>query len=267
MIIDLKEKNLSINEALRLAKPNDVLLLDEKTYVEKVHIDTPYITLQGSSNTKISFGATSKDILPYKLGGDGLKTYGTTGSATVLVSSSAIGFQAIGITFENSFKRDGRQQAQAVAFKSETSHILLKDCIFIGHQDTLYLDYGKENVLVNCSIFGDIDFIFGSADCIFKNCRVHAVGDEIKLAFYTAPDTYEDNKQGFVFKECSFTLDPNMEAYLGRPWYPSLALKAVQPRAQFISCKFSKDIKLCLKKMHEKDVTNYILHLENNTII
>lgn len=267
MIIDLKEKKLSLTEALKLAKDGDILILEDKTYEEKIRVTTPNITWVGSKNTKIVFGATAKDILPEKWGGDGKKTYGTTGSATVLVAPEAIGFKAIGIIFENSFKRDGRIEAQAVAFKSETSKIWLKNCTFISHQDTLYLDYGTENILEDCSIFGDIDFIFGSADCTFKNCKIHAVHDEKTIAYFTAPDTFRDNKYGFVFQKCKLSMDPHMEGYLGRPWYPSLAKKEVLPRVKFEDCIISHEIKLFLKQMHEGDPTNYVLQLENNTIL
>ncbi|MDE6656091.1 MAG: hypothetical protein K2J85_03780, partial [Anaeroplasmataceae bacterium] len=136
MEIILSVKKISLSEALKDAKAGDVIYLEDKTYNEKITIATPNITLIGTENSKIVFDATSQDIIPVTFGGDGKKTYGTTGSATVLVQPEATGFKAMGITFENSFKRDGRIQAQAVAFKSETSHIVLKDCTFISHQDT-----------------------------------------------------------------------------------------------------------------------------------
>ncbi|MDE5545968.1 MAG: hypothetical protein K2M84_06355 [Anaeroplasmataceae bacterium] len=267
MEIILETKKISLSEALKEAKAGDVIYLEDKTYNEKITITTPNITLIGSENSKIVFDATSQDIIPEEFGGDGKKTYGTTGSATFLVTPEAIGFKAMGITFENSFKRDGRIQAQAVAFKSETSHIFLKNCTFISHQDTLYIDYGTENRLEKCTIFGDVDFIFGSADCTFKSCKIHALADERDSAYYTAPSTYQENLQGFVFEHCSFSMDKGMEVYLGRPWYPSGTRKHVQPRISFINCAIPKEVHLCLKQMHEEDPTNYTLHLERNYII
>ncbi|MCM1131489.1 MAG: pectinesterase family protein [Roseburia sp.] len=266
MEIILKHKKISLSEALKEAKAGDVIYLEDKIYNEKITITTPNITLIGTENSKIVFSATSQDFIPEALGGDGKKTFGTTGSATVLVKPEATGFKAIGITFENNFRRDGRIQAQAVAFKSETSHIFLKNCTFMSHQDTLYLDYGIDNRLENSTIFGDVDFIFGSADCIFKNCKIHALGDEKNSAYYTAPSTYQENLQGFVFEHCSFSLDNGMEVYLGRPWYPSGALKHIQPRISFINCAIPKEVHLCLKQMHEEDPTNYTLYLEKNYI-
>lgn len=267
MEINLKEKKISITEALKEASAGDIIRLENKTYHEKITVTIPNLTWIGTENTRIVFNATSKDIIPVDFGGDGIKTYGTTGSATVLVTQEAVGFKATGITFENNFKRDGRIQAQAVAFKSEATDVLLKDCAFLSHQDTLYMDLGTNNRVENCSIFGDVDFIFGSADCIFKKCRIHAVGDERSLAYYTAPNTYDKNKQGFVFIDCRFSMDKNMEVYLGRPWYPSLAVYKVQPRISFINCRIPKEVQLFLKQMHEGDSTNYILHFENNSLI
>ncbi|MDE7161266.1 MAG: hypothetical protein K2N65_00755, partial [Anaeroplasmataceae bacterium] len=262
MNIYLRKEDISLSEALKEATAGDVIYLDDITYNEKITITTPNITLIGTENSRIVFDATSQDIIPEEFGGDGKKTYGTTGSATVLVKPEATGFKAMGITFENSFRRDGRIQAQAVAFKSETSHIFLKDCTFMSHQDTLYIDYGTDNRLEKCTIFGDVDFIFGSADCTFKSCKIHALADERNSAYFTAPSTYQENLQGFVFEHCSFSIDKGMEVYLGRPWYPSGTRRHVQPRISFITCSIPKEVHLCLKQMHEEDPTNYILHLE-----
>ncbi|MDE6241608.1 MAG: hypothetical protein K2M08_04185 [Anaeroplasmataceae bacterium] len=267
MEIILEYKKISLSEALKVAKAGDVIYLEDKTYNEKITITTPNITLIGTENSKIVFDATSQDIIPEEFGGDGKKTYGTTGSATVLVKPEATGFKAMGITFENNFKRDGRIQAQAVAFKSETSHIFLKNCTFMSHQDTLYIDFGKDNRLEKCTIVGDVDFIFGSADCTFKSCKIHALAEERDSAYYTAPSTYQENLQGFVFEHCTFTMDEGMEVYLGRPWYPSSTCKQVQPRISFINCAIPKEVHLCLKQMHKEDPTNYTLHLERNYII
>lgn len=261
MIIDLKKDNLSILEALKIAKSGDELILDDKVYKEKIVVKTPNLTFKGTKNTKITFDNCSSDIIPEIYGGDGIKTFGTTGSATFTVAKEASFFKAYDIIFENSYKRIGNVHSQAVAFKSETSNIYLKNCIFLSHQDTLYIDYGNNNKIIDSKIYGDIDFIFGSADCLFENCLIYALNDEINHAYFTAPSTYICNKNGFVFKDCNFYTNPNMEVYLGRPWYPSKALMEVRPKISFINCNFSSDIKLSLKQMHEGDPNNYILKI------
>ncbi|MDE6655486.1 MAG: hypothetical protein K2J85_00675, partial [Anaeroplasmataceae bacterium] len=118
------------------------------------------------------------------------------------------------------------------------------------------IDDGTDNRLEKCTIIGDVDFIFGSADCTFKSCKIHALADERNSAYYTAPSTYQENLQGFVFEHCTFSMDKGMEVYLGRPWYPSSTRKHVQPRISFINCSIPKEVYLCLKQMHEEDPTN-----------
>lgn len=263
MILDLRNTDCTLSEALQIAKENDIIYLADKTYFEKIYVSTPRLTWIGSAKTKITSSVYSGDILPTYLGGDGRKTYGTTGSATVTILPSAVGFKAKGITFENGYKRKGEEHSQAVAFKSETSQIIVEDCSFLSHQDTLYIDFGRDNLIQNCFITGDIDFIFGSADCKFIHCKIHARGDEKKCCYYTAPDTFIQNHQGFLFESCQFLKDEGVEAYLGRPWFPSKSNSPIHPRIAFKACEFPKDTHLYLKQMHENDPSNYVFHLEN----
>lgn len=264
MNIDLRKENISLTEAVFKAQPHDVIYLADKTYREKIYVKTPHLTWIGSKHTKITFSAFSGDIIPASLGGDGSKTYGTTGSATVTILPSAVGFKAKGIIFENGYVRNGEEQSQAVAFKSETSDIEIIDCSFISHQDTLYIDFGTNNVIQNCRITGDIDFIFGTAECAFIDCIIHARGDEKNCCYYTAPATYKRHKQGFLFENCRFTKDDEIkELYLGRPWFPSKAVEPVHPRIYFRNCEFPKDTYLYLKKMHREDPSEYVFSLED----
>ena len=259
MKIDLKKLNLTLAEAIRIALPKDELYLDDKVYNEKIVLYKPNITLIGKENTVIVFGDSHSTPIRYGNGG----VYGTTGSATFRVLEEAEGFRAYNITFMNDFMRNGKPNGQAVAFKSECSNMHIKDCKFIGHQDTLYIDFGNNNVIENSYICGDIDFIFGSADCIFKNCHIHAVNDEKDIGFYTAPSTYCVNQNGLVFENCTFTHADGMDMYLGRPWFPGGAKMDVFPKIAFKDCKISENVKLYLKKMHDNDKTQYSFMLEN----
>ncbi|MDE5714939.1 MAG: hypothetical protein K2I42_02295, partial [Anaeroplasmataceae bacterium] len=129
-------------------------------------------------------------------------------------------------------------------------------------QDTLYMDYGINNIVEDCYIEGDIDFIFGSADVLFKNCKIHAVGEEKNVVYYTAPDTYVGNDNGLVFESCIFTKDKNVKAYLGRAWYPKKALKEVLPRLTLLHCIYDEDVICKLIQMHKGDKENAILKIE-----
>lgn len=252
MVIDLQIQKISIYEALKLAKPYDTIYLDDCSYYEKITIRIPHLTLKGRKKSRIYYDASHGTIIPACMGGDGLRVFGTTGSATVLITPEAEGFCASDIIFENTFKRNGKTNGQAVAFKSECSYLVVQHCQFLSEQDTLYIDMGKHNKIEDSYIEGDIDFIFGSADCVFKNCLIYAKNSCGK-AYFLAPDTYEDQQYGFIFKNCQFKKETPVQAILGRAWYPSKALKPVYPRVTLLDCIIEDDIPLELIQMHEGD--------------
>ena len=237
MIIDLKTRNISLTEALNLASEYDEILLDSKTYYEKVRIGIPHLTLKGREGSKISFddyhGKPTR-VEDSHLG----EEYGTTTSATVTVTSDARFFRAENVTFENTHYLSGNHY-QAVAFKSEGNNTTLKNCKFIGRQDTLMFDFTKGNLVKNCYIEGDVDFIFGSSDVTLIGCEILAK-DYSGGAYYTAPSTLLVYDYGFVFYDCTFKSETNVIPYLGRPWFPTKAPAPVHPRASFVNCSFDK---------------------------
>lgn len=265
MIIDLRNTSMTIEEALFMAHPYDTIILDSKTYNEKIRVTIPNLTLIGNK-TIISWDDYNKKIIPESLGGDGVKTYGTTGSTTFLVTEEADNFKAEGIAFINSHDRTrGMNGDQAVAFKSECHNIHLKNCQFKSYQDTLYIDYGINNLIEDCYIEGDLDFIFGSADCKFKNCTIyikHITG----IAYITAPDTLVINDKGFEFENCIFTAEDNVEAYLGRAWFPGGAPQPVYPRLSFDNCLFKGNVIFELIQMHKNDPLNQQSLIMNNCV-
>lgn len=244
MKLDLNLLDITLTKALEQACENDIIILKSNyTYFEKIVLDKPNITLIGD-NSIVEFNACHSD-----LNENGVK-YGTTGSSTFRVLKNGHGFKAINVTFINSHKRSKDAQNQAVAFKSECDNVILENSKFISCQDTLYFDEGKNVVVNNCYITGDVDFIFGSADATFTNCIIEACNHSV--AYYTAPSTYESNKQGFLFDNCTF-LSKCANTYLGRWWYPGGAKELVMPKITFNNCKFQKDIKMEMLQMHDKD--------------
>lgn len=252
MIIDLLNDNISLKEALKKAKPYDTIILDDRKYIEKIEISIPHLTIIGRDYSIISYNDSHGTIIPKSLGGDGKTKYGTTGSSTFRVLETADYFTCKNITFENTFSRKGKKDGQAVAFKSEINYLRIDNCKFISEQDTLYIDLGSNNIISNSYIEGDVDFIFGSAECIFNNCTIKAKNIN-NVAYFTAPNTYVINPLGYIFYNCRFIADENMDLYLGRAWYPGLALFDVSPVESFIDCKFDCDLKFDLIQMHEQD--------------
>ncbi|PKA59618.1 putative pectinesterase/pectinesterase inhibitor 41 [Apostasia shenzhenica] len=94
---------------------------------------------------------------------DGYETFDT---ATLAVNGCR--FIASGITIKNTA---GREKMQAVAVRNSADLSVFHQCLFVGFQDTLYA-HSKRQLYVGCSIFGTVDFIFGSAAAVFQNCSI-----------------------------------------------------------------------------------------------
>lgn len=149
---------------------------------------------------------------------------GTDQSATVLVESTATGFTARGITFQNDYNVTDHtgegEQTPAVAFNAKADKVDLENCSFIGRQDTLYVQGAGNRVYLNgCYIEGTVDFVFGDADAFFSGCTLHMAAYSGRTSgYYTAPNT-KSGYTGLVFSDCTLTADPSVtDVSLGRPW-------------------------------------------------
>jgi pectinesterase len=155
---------------------------------------------------------------------------GTFFTETVEINGS--GFEADNITFENAAGNTG----QAVAAAVRSDRAIFKHCRFLGHQDTLFADFGRQ-YYVDSYIEGGIDFIFGNATAVFDHSELHANGP----GFLTAQSrTSPDQTTGYVILDSKVTsgldhsappMDPNTPGAkstasahdtigLGRPWRP-----------------------------------------------
>lgn len=247
-MIDISKSDVSLQETIDKLNDGDILYLGNRIFNEKVSISKKNITLIGEKAI-INYNAYHSQIIPNSLGGDGFQVFGTTGSATFTVLESASNFKCVGINFINSHQKIDGASNQAVAFKSSANNIQIENCSFYGKQDTLYIDLGKKNKVLNSYICGDVDFIFGSAECVFENCEIESIGN----GYIVAPDTYVIHKKGFTFYNCVFKVKDDYNVYLGRPWYPPKALYTVYPRVLFKDCIFDSKIDLKFVKMHDLD--------------
>jgi pectinesterase len=139
---------------------------------------------------------------------------GTYLTATVEIESP--GFEADNLTIENSAGNTG--QAVAVANRSDRS--IFRHCRLLGHQDTLFADFGRQ-YYVDSYIEGGVDYIFGNATAVFERDELHSNGP----GYITAQSrTSADQSTGYVIlnSRVTATLDPaaNQTIYLGRPWRP-----------------------------------------------
>ena len=171
------------------------------TYKERVILpkDMPNVTFRGSdAKTTIITSDMSAKVAG-----------GTFLSATVTIYGD--GFEAENITFENTFG----QGSQAVALTIYSDRAILRQCRFLGWQDTLYAAAGRQ-YYVDRYIAGATDFIFGNAAAVFDHCEIHASGP----GYLTAQSrTLPDGPTGYVFQHCRLTGEPNLKNIsLGRPW-------------------------------------------------
>ena len=231
----------TIQEAVYSISPDNTtpvtIQIKPGRYEEKLMIDRPYIILIGedSSSTILTFQDHAKMLMP-----DGSK-YGTFRSYTCFINTHENTDK--NLTIENS-SGSGRVVGQALALYADGDRLFFEQCCFLGHQDTLFTGPlppsaiekngfagPKENddringrhYYKNCTIYGDVDFIFGSATAYFEHCTIYSLADMDKSGknrgYITAASTPKGQKYGYVFFQCHFTSNcPPHSVYLGRPW-------------------------------------------------
>ena len=136
---------------------------------------------------------------------------------TETVEINGEGFEADNLTFENAAGNTG----QAVAAAVRADRAVFKHCRFLGHQDTLFADYGRQ-YYVDSYIEGGVDFIFGNAAAVFDRSEIHANGP----GYLTAQSrTSPEQNTGYVIINSKVTSGiaadaPRNTISLGRPWRP-----------------------------------------------
>ena len=201
-----------------------IILIKKGTYKEKITMNKPNVSFIGEDpyTTILTYDDAADTPKP-----DGTGTWGTSGSASVTIT--AANFTAENITFENSFDEINTTYAnkQAVAVKSQADMLIFKNCRFIGNQDTLYADQGRQ-YFKDCYIEGDVDFIFGAAQAVFENCTIFSVDRPgiTPKGYVTAASTRNTDNYGYLFINCKLLSNVSVanSVYLGRPWHPSGAL-------------------------------------------
>jgi pectinesterase len=194
------------------------------TYHERV-----IVTQNHQNITFIGTGAKPEDtVITNSLNA---KTAGGT-FFTETAEINGDGFEADNLTFENTAGNTG----QAVAAAVRADRALFRHVRFLGHQDTLFADYGRQYYL-ECFITGGVDYIFGNAAAVFDRSELNSNGPG-----YVTAQSRTDPKQptGYVILNSRVTSSINqgdapMDAAtpgaksaaaakkmigLGRPWRP-----------------------------------------------
>ncbi len=200
-----------------------VIYIKNGTYQEVVTVPSnkPFITLYGQSKTGtiITYNNYASKTKP-----DGT-TYGTTGSASVFIQAND--FIAIDVTFQNSHGAG----SQAVAAYVASDRAYFYDCQFLGWQDTLFANSGRQYYRNNY-IQGSVDYIFGDATAVFENSHLNNIaGGSITAQSRTS----SSETTGYVFINDSITGTPANSTILGRPW-------RAYARVVFLTCAMANDI-------------------------
>jgi pectinesterase len=183
------------------------------TYHERLNItqNHPNITLLGMGHAPEDVVITNS--LNAKQAG------GTFFTETVQVNG--VGFEADNLTFEDTAGNTG----QAVAIAVRADRAVFKHCRFLGHQDTLFADYGRQYYL-DSYIEGGVDFIFGNAAAVFDHVEIHA-NDPGYLTAQSRTSATQSTGYVILLSKVTSSLNPNPapEAhstgiFLGRPWRP-----------------------------------------------
>ncbi|RRT65119.1 hypothetical protein B296_00010817 [Ensete ventricosum] len=159
------------------------------------------------------------------------------------------GFMARDLTVANTAGPDAHQ---AVAYRSDSDRSVLEHVEFLGHQDTLYASSLRQ-FYQSCRVSGTVDFIFGNAAAVFRDCSILVVprqldpehGETNTVTAHGRSDPAQST--GFVFDRCVvngsdeylalYKSNPAVHlAYLGRPWKE-------YSRTVFIDCSMGEIVR------------------------
>lgn len=163
-------------------------------------------------------------------------------------------FNAANITFYNKGaewnKKWGSSERRSIALALKgVDRCYLKNCVFIGQQDTLYWRSGRVYA-ENCYVEGDVDFICGGATALFDNCKIYTIDQYnggIIVAAAAADTGYRSTAEfakGYVFRKCKISgslgyADAANKVRLGRgTWTGGSATSETQTgKTVFIECE------------------------------
>ena len=93
---------------------------------------------------------------------------------------------------------------------------IFKHCRFLGYQDTLFADFGRQ-YYTESYITGGVDFIFGNAAAVFDHVTIH---EQIPGYLTAQSRTGPQEATGYVITGSIVTSDDlqGREFFLGRPW-------------------------------------------------
>ena len=249
------DSKMSINKTLHKCNPGDIIFLKNGIYNEKVEVRVNNISIIGESKeyTIIANKDFYHKIMPDYNECNTFRTYTMyIGSDNVTLSNLTVRNDSI----------PSSKYGQAVALHVQGDKFKCENCGLYSAQDTLFTGPLPTDLCVRhqgflapdfisgvpskqeynfCDIQGDVDFIFGGATALFKECTLTVIkndniNDSKSYGYVAAPSHSKDTKYGFLFYKCKIKSEnTSKRIYLARPWrdYGSTA---------FIECELTQDI-------------------------
>ncbi len=193
------------------------------TYREKVSISKPGIVLIGTGrmpgDTVITWGDSAKN------------SGSTFKSGTVTVTADR--FEAENLAIVNTWWSDhpaAEDRSQAVALQLESDRAVLDRVRIVSGQDTIYANShacrgelsspcrADRQLLNDCYIEGNVDYIFGDAKAVFNECELHSrPGSSVMITAQSRHSPLEDS--GYYMLHCRITGEnQGNRIVFGRPW-------------------------------------------------
>ena len=246
----------SINEILAKCNSGDEIILEPGIYKEKIEIYINNITITGLDKNKTII--TNNDYY-HKIMED-FNECNTFRTYSVYVGGNNILFK--NLTIENS-SLPSKKYGQAVALHVTGNNFKCDNCVIQSAQDTIFTGPLPQDLILrhknyilnplhtkgtpskqhylNCTIIGDVDFIFGCATALFESCIIRSIYRDKNNpnepdGYICAPSHPQELEYGYLFYKCNLISDENVKnVFLARPWRD-------YGIAAFIDCTMSNHI-------------------------
>lgn len=177
----------SIQGAFDFVPVNNVrpltILVRNGTYREILLLrNRPFVTLRGEDRRRTVIAYANNANL-------------NAGNARAMVGIDANDFTLENLTLRNTTPPGG---SQAEALRTNSQRCTVRNVDFSSYQDTLFLN-GRA-YFENCTIEGDVDFIWGGGAAYFYKCEIRAL-----RRGYNVQSRSTAGQRGYVFVECTLT--------------------------------------------------------------
>ncbi|MGY1681907.1 pectinesterase family protein [Geodermatophilus sp. SYSU D01176] len=211
-----------------------VIAVQPGTYREKLTVSSNHVSLFGTTGNAQDVVLTYDDAASTPKP-DGSGTWGTSGSASVLIKGRDVTVRDL--TIENAFDEAAftYSSEQAVALKTTGDRLVFDNVRILGDQDTLMVDSpavgtAARSYFADSYVEGDVDFVFGRGTAVFDRSTLFAStrGSSSNNGYLTAGSIDKSLPFGILVTDSTVASDaPAGTVHLGRPWHPSGDVNAI----------------------------------------